>query len=524
MGKKKMLLLAVAYFAIVLLAYNGRSLGFDEASRGMAGAFYSDLFSGILGGRVTPGNFIAFAGNYHDHYKIVWDVAYFPPMQPLLIAISYLAFGISTRSTLLVNAVAAALSLFLVYKIVSKIHNGKTTIMVPLLLGFSPAFFFYARSAYYDVLMTFFYLLAFYLFLKWLDEPTSKPVGLAVGLAIGAGFLTKYPAALALPAILLSLLATKRSVPKAWPILAGFAALAAPWLIIQLTATGGNYVSNWLFTGFNPAASGAPGLSMGLAEKAASTIITLTGGLSLPAAVMVLFGIFVSVLGFRVAEPETKPKLAALWSWTFVYMGVFAILPITHLEMNRYRYLLPVMPLLLVAGIGPLVERFGIRKVRLLGMVSLFLTLAFFAPAFEASQSYFTPIQETGDYFLALSNGADQEPVKVLVQDPALTLALRERDPERKRFFVFYYPPTLKEAGELLAGNSSSRSLKFFGLKSCGIEYATLINYGKDEKRHPIASELLEDWKFDRIIKATDAGSGGSVEIYESTNNATTRC
>lgn len=516
MGKKKILLLAVAYFAIVLLAYNGRSLGFDEASRGMAGAFYSDLFSGILKGQVNPGNFAAFAGNYHDHYKIVWDVAYFPPMQPLLIALSYLAFGISTRSTLLVNAAAAALSLFLVYKITARVY-GKTTIMVPLLLGFGPAFFFYARSVYYDVLMTLFLLMAFYLFLKWLDDPTPL-AGPAVGLAIGAGFLTKYPAALALPAIVLFLLATKRGVLKTWPILAGFAMLAAPWLIIQLTATGGDYVGNWLFTGFNPAASGAPGLSMGLAERAASTVITLASGLSIPVAAMVLFGIFVSVLGFRVAEPEAKPKLAALWSWTLVYLGVFAALPITHLEMNRYRYLLPVMPLLLVAGIGPLVERFGIRKVRLLGMVSLFLALAFFAPAFEASQSYFVPVQETGDYFLALSNGASTKALRVLVQDPTLALALRERDPQLKRFYVFYYPPTLLETEELLAGNSSSRSLKLFGLKSCGIEYATLIDYGKNGKRHPIASELIEDWKFDRIIKANDGSGEGSVEIYEYMN------
>ncbi len=519
-----MLLLAIAYLAVVLLAYNGRSLGFDEASRGMAGAFYSDMISGILGGRVNQGNFMAFVGNYQDHYKIVWDVAYFPPMQPLLMAVSYLVFGISTRSTLLVNAVAAALSLVLAYKIVSSIY-GKTTVMVPLLLGFGPAFFFYARSAYYDVPMTFFYLLAFYLFLKWLDEPTPL-AGLAVGLAIGAGFLTKYPAALALPAILLFLLATKRSILRAWPILAGFAALAAPWLAIQLAATGGDYVGNWLFTGFNPAASGAPGLSMGLAERAASTIVTLASGLSLPVAAMVLFGIFVSVFGFRVAEPETRPKLAALWSWTLIYLGVFAALPITHLEMNRYRYLLPVMPLLLTAGIGPLVERFGIRKVRLFGMVSLFLALAFFAPAFEASQSYFTPIPETSDYFLALSNGASKAPVKVLVQDPSLALALRERDPQLKRFYVFYYSPTLRETEELLADNSTSRAMKMFGLKSCGIEYATLINYGKDEKRHPIASELLEDWQFDRIIKANNVGGSnddyGSVEIYGPTN--ATRC
>ncbi len=512
--KKRILILAILYLAVVLLAYNGRSLGFDEASRGMAGAFYADLFSGIIGGHVNPGNFMAFVGDYQDHYKIVWDVAYFPPVQPLLIAISYLAFGISTRSTILVNALAAAMSLVLVYKITARVY-GKTTILVPLLVGFGPAFFFYARSAYYDVPMTFFYLLASYLFLKWLDEPTLRR-GLAVGLAIGAGFLTKYPAALALPAILLFIIITKRPLVKAgWPILAGFAALSVPWLAVQFAASGGNYVENWLFTGFNPAASGAPGLLLRLPEMASSTIAALSAGLSLPVAAIALAGILLSIPVFRTAEPEKKNKLIALWCWTFLYLLVFAALPITHLEMNRYRYLLPVMPLLLVMGVGPLVERFGIRKVSVLAVASLILTIAFFAPAFEAAQSIWVPAEWAGDYFLAISNG-NKEPVKVLVQDPVLTLALRERDPQLKRFFVFYYPPTLNETEALLSGDSSSRSLKFFGLRSCGIGYATLINYGiPGEKRHPVASELLKDWRFDRLINGKD---DASIEIYRSTN------
>lgn len=521
--KKRMIILAVLYFAAALLAYNGRSIGFDEASRGMAGAFYADLFSGILGGRVNIENFMTFAGNYQDHYKIVWDVAYFPPMQPLLIALSYLAFGISTRTTLLVNAVAAAMSLILVYKITSRVY-GKTTIMVPLLLGFGPAFFFYARSAYYDVLMTFFYLLAFYLFLKWLDEPTQGR-GLAVGLAIGAGFLTKYPAALALPAILISLFAAKKPLLKAWPIMASFAALAVPWLAIQLAATGWNYVGNWLFTGFDPAASGAPSLSLGLLETAASTVGTLSAGLSLPVAAIVLAGILLSIPFFRAAGPEKKNALIALWCWTFLYLMVFAALPITHLEMNRYRYLLPAMPLLMVAGVGPLVERFGIWKVRVPAVASLFLAIGFFAPAFEASQSTFTPVQGAADYFLALSNGAGQGPVKVLVQDPSLTLALRERDPQLRRFFVFYYPPTLKETGELLAGNSSSRSMGMFGLKSCGIEHATLINYGlPNEKRHPVASQLVRDWNLEKLVKVGGGGAGASIEIYAAPSDMAGRC
>lgn len=512
MGKKKILLLAVAYFAIVLLAYNGRSLGFDEASRGMAGAFYSDLFSGILEGRVNPGNFMAFAGNYQDHYKIVWDVVYFPPMQPLLIAVSYLAFGISTRSALLVNAAAAALSLFLVYKIVSRVY-GKTTIMVPLLLGFSPAFFFYARSAYYDVPMTFFYLLAFYLFLKWLDDPTPT-LGLMAGLAAGAGFLVKYPAALALPAILLSLIFMRRnhSVSSMASILMGFSLPAVPWIAIQTNpAIGNEYFIHWIVAGLNMAGSGAAGMSFGLPDKAASTVVTLASDLSAPVALLVATGIFFAIPVFRATDQARKNKMIALACWTLLYLLVFAVLPISHLEINRYRYFLPALPLILAAGIGPLVERFGIRKVRVLAAASLLATIAFFAPAFEASQSGWVPAGETADYFLAVSNG-NREPVKVLVQDPVLTLALRERDPQLKRFYVFYYPPTLQETEELLAGNSSSKSLKFFGLKSCGIKYATLINYGGLPDKTPSpAKQVVQDFRFDRIIKEK---AGSSIEIY----------
>lgn len=501
--KKRILILTAVYFAIVLLAYNGRSLGFDEASRGMAGAFYSDLFSGILGGKTGPGNFMAFAGNYHDHYKIVWDVLYFPPLQPLLMALSYALFGISVRSAMLVNAAAGALILVLVYKTTRRVF-GSTTLLLPALLGFSPAFFFYARSAYYDVLLTFFYLLAFYLFLKYMDAQSGK-TAFMLGLVIGAGFLTKYPAALALPAVLMSLLIAGKPVLKSWPVLAGFALLAAPWLAIQFGAAGETYFENWLLGGFNPAGSGAPEFSPGLLERAASTIGTLVTALSPPAALLVAAGVFLAS-----RAPVMREKRIALACWTITYIAVFAVLPTSHLEMNRYRYFLPALPLLMVF-VGSLHDGIGGKRAVAL-LSAAFLALPLFTLQFGTSQSHYAPVEGAADYFLALSNGDGQEPIRVLVGDPALTLALRARDPELKRFFVFYYPPTMKEAEALLAGNSSSRSLQFLELKSCGIGYATLINYGfAGEKRHPVASELLKSWRFDRIIK----GKGGtSIEIY----------
>lgn len=507
--KKRIVILAVIYFAIVLLAYNGRSLGFDEASRGMAGAFYSDLFSGILGGKIGPGNFMAFAGNYHDHYKIVWDVLYFPPLQPLLMALSYALFGMSVRSSMLVNAAAGALILVLVYKTTRKIF-GSATVLIPALLGFSPAFFFYASSAYYDVLLTFFYLGAFYLFLKYMDAPSGKNAFL-LGLVIGAGFLAKYPAALALPAVLISLLIAGKPVLKSWPILAGFATLAVPWLAIQTNpAAGGKYFENWLLGGFNPAGSGAPGFSPSLVERAAYTIGTLVTDLSPLGALMVAVGIF---FAFRYARAIMREKKIALACWTILYILVFAVLPTSHLEINRYRYMLPALPLLMVF-VGSLHEGIGGRKALALLGVS-FLALPLFVFPFETSQSHWAPAEAVGDYFLALSNSDSKAPIKVLVQDPTLAFALRERDQELRRFFVFYYPPTLQETEDLLADNSSSMSLKFFGLRSCGIGYATLINYGlTDEKPHP-ARQLVQDSQFNRLIKGK---SGSSVEIYELLN------
>lgn len=85
---------------------------------------------------------------------------------------------------------------------------------------------------------------------------------------------------------------------------------------------------------------------------------------------------------------------------------------------------------------------------------------------------------------------------------------------ERRAHVGIYYQPTLLKTGELLTGNSSSRSLKLFGLKSCGIGYTPF--YTARLNRHLMASELLEDWKFDRIIKADNSnGDGyGSVDIF----------
>lgn len=142
---------------------------FDEA-------WYADIARNII---ITKNPLLlAFNGNpYFDH----------PPLGFLLIALSFIVFGISEFSARLPSAICGFITPFILYLTGKKLFNGKIGLAASLVVLSTVWFIFRARSGNLDSVFLFFYLLSFYLGIKIKDN---------------SGFI--YPASVSLGALLLT--------------------------------------------------------------------------------------------------------------------------------------------------------------------------------------------------------------------------------------------------------------------------------------------------------------------------------
>lgn len=100
-----------------------------------------------------------------DLFNLTWNGAPFsdkPPGQFWIGALTFKLFGVSDFTARSPSAITGILSLVLIY-LIGKSFNKTTGLMSALALGSSIWFLYRARSGNLDVMLTFFYLLTFYL-------------------------------------------------------------------------------------------------------------------------------------------------------------------------------------------------------------------------------------------------------------------------------------------------------------------------------------------------------------------------
>lgn len=119
--------------------------------------------------------------SFHDH-------------PPLVFLIQYLflnLFGVSVFVARLPFVLAGLGSVFLIYLITKKLFDQKTGLVAAALLAVTPLAVWTSRVALMEGIVIAFMLLAWYLFLRALDEPMYW---YGWGIAIGLSFLAKYTA------------------------------------------------------------------------------------------------------------------------------------------------------------------------------------------------------------------------------------------------------------------------------------------------------------------------------------------
>ena len=163
--------------------------------------------------------------------------AQWPPAYPATLAAMYVLFGQELAVAKALNVLLAALSMVLAYLLVERLFNRRVALWAALLLAVYPTAVYFSTLVMAENLFLPAVLLALLVLATWTGrgrQPTA-PASLALGAAIAFAALTRVEGIwLLLPALVLWWVASsgwQRRVRNALLVLAGCAALLAPWTV-----------------------------------------------------------------------------------------------------------------------------------------------------------------------------------------------------------------------------------------------------------------------------------------------------
>ena len=208
----------------------------DWAEMGIAAPAHKLASEGIYGNDLYAGHHRAEERNYE-----------YMPAYPILVALSFKAFGLGVVQARLVSVLCALLSIVLLFELGRRLYGWgvgllAAGLLASLRLGRVPetsgiALVDFAREIRYDILVPVFVLAAAICFLRG-AERRSTPSLVAAGLLTGVATLAHLYGAFILPVFVLVLLwergwRTLRE-PALWSIAGGWLAGVLPWVIYVL--------------------------------------------------------------------------------------------------------------------------------------------------------------------------------------------------------------------------------------------------------------------------------------------------
>lgn len=167
------------------------------------------------------------------------------PLLQILIAISYMVFGIHEWSARLVPIFFSLGSIILVYAIADRVWHRRTALFAALFAAFIPMSAYFGRIVNFEPLVLFFVLLLSWAYLVWSDTNNNKYYILAIA-AVLLGGLTDWPFFLVLPFFLLISLITRKKILETGILFLLGCGIAVGYLVIKSSLVGyQSGVSGW---------------------------------------------------------------------------------------------------------------------------------------------------------------------------------------------------------------------------------------------------------------------------------------
>jgi dolichol-phosphate mannosyltransferase len=260
-----------------------------------------------------------------------------PPLFIWAIAlISRLTGGVTAFSATLPAALAGIAGVLGTVLLGRRLFGGPAGLMAGLMLALTPGYFWHARLALADMMVTAFIVWSAWAFWRALDDPASERRWLAVFyVCVGLAVSAKGPAGLMPILVCGAFVLADRGVRglRMFRPLMGVAILAvvwAPWAIAFITHGGAGLIQSVVVEDY--------GVHVGRWERF-SELFFAVGPLGFAALPWSVFVPMAAVSGLRSGDPATRRKFWFLAAWSLAY--VIAITAMTH---KRDRYLLPVYP------------------------------------------------------------------------------------------------------------------------------------------------------------------------------------
>lgn len=137
---------------------------------------------------------------FENYERRPWLGKQHPPLVPIIYGLAMKLLGTSQLAGRTVTAVFAVSTGWLTYFIGRRLFNRQTALLGALLLFSFPLVFRLGAAAMVEMPLTFFFTLTVWLTLRLVERPSMRRL-LWVGLAIGAGLLSKYTMVFVLPLV-----------------------------------------------------------------------------------------------------------------------------------------------------------------------------------------------------------------------------------------------------------------------------------------------------------------------------------
>ena len=169
-----------------------------------------------------------------------------PPLYTLLLAISLKFFGAAEAQARAVSVTASALTIVYAYKLGKTLYNEKIGLLASVVFAFLPGAALIGRNVQLESLLLLFITSSAYYYVLSLRKNKPLLMGIA-GALLGMGVLTKLPAILSLPAILLWESWRRKGLSwirdrKTVAFIGAFAAFGLPWYAYQFATNRANFI------------------------------------------------------------------------------------------------------------------------------------------------------------------------------------------------------------------------------------------------------------------------------------------
>lgn len=412
---------------------------------------------------------------------------YNPPLFALMVAAAFKAFGPGVAAARAVSVAASGITVLYVYALGRALYNARIAVLAAAAYAFMPGVVLVGRNAQIDTLFVLLSLAATFHYVKAVKS--ASPVhGALAGAALGLALVTKLPAVLVPPALVLW--QRWRTGGWAWVrkrvtlvAVAVFTAVGVPWWVYRMVFSP-SYASTqrYLFTQFRlPTAYWAYRFFV-------SELVWMVSPFVLA------LGVGGTVLAARRLQPADK----LLLGWLGVQLAFYLIY-----HVHTY-YLLAIAPFAALAA-ARLVNAMQVRSWPIVAMAAAVLLAAELPFATAALSAKKWAAWSPGDVGHELvRRGVDPAATDVYVEDHAFAEVdegVRLYLPRAQKVGEPAFPPTHAAAGRrqalvaYMVNEASPRAFTRVRVRAVYLGYAV----SQDEDRGTFNSFMAGPWRIERV-------------------------